>query len=80
MVFIPQMIKHSESSQNLSKKSEVKVKMKVTQSCPTLCDPMDYHQLPKLAQTNVHLVGDAIQPFLRDVTLWQMDLFGKSLK
>ena len=39
----------------------------VTQSCPTLCDPMDYstpglpahHQLPELAQTHVHWVGDA---------------------
>ena len=38
--------------------------------CPTHCDPMDYstpgfpvhHQLPKLAQTHVHRVGDAIQP------------------
>ena len=42
----------------------------VAQSCPTLCDPMDcsmpgfpvYHQLPGLAQTHVHRVGDAIQP------------------
>ena len=42
----------------------------VAQSCPTLCDPMDYimpgfpvhHQLPELAQTHVHSVGDAIQP------------------
>ena len=42
----------------------------VAQSCPTLCDPMDcstpgfpgHHQLPELAQTNVHQVGDAIQP------------------
>ena len=42
----------------------------VTQSCPTLCDPMDcsmpgfpvHHQLPKLAQTHVHAVSDAIQP------------------
>ena len=40
------------------------------QSCPTLCDPMgcstpslpDRHQLPELAQTHVHQVGDAIQP------------------
>ena len=40
------------------------------QSCPTLCDPMDYstpdlpvhHQLPELTQAHVHLVGDAIQP------------------
>ena len=42
----------------------------VAQSCPTLCDPMDSstpgfpvrHQLPELAQTHVHRVGDAIQP------------------
>ena len=42
----------------------------VTQSCPTLCNPMDcrtpgfliHHQLPELAQTHVHWVGDAIQP------------------
>ena len=41
----------------------------VAQSCPTLCDPMDrstscfpvHHQLPKLAQTHVYQVGDAIQ-------------------
>ena len=42
----------------------------VTQSCTTLCDPMDcsmpgfpvHHQLPELTQTHVHQVGDAIQP------------------
>ena len=42
----------------------------VAQSCPTLCDPMDcntpgfpvHHQLPELAQTHVHRVGDGIQP------------------
>ena len=42
----------------------------VTQSCPTLCDPMNHstpglpvhHQLPELIQTHVHWVGDAIQP------------------
>ena len=42
----------------------------VTQSCPTLCDPMDcstpgfpiLHQLLELPQTHVHWVGDAIQP------------------
>ena len=41
----------------------------VTQSCSTLCDPMDcstpglpvHHQLPELAQTHVHCTGDAIQ-------------------
>ena len=42
----------------------------VAQSCPTLCDLMDfstpgfpvYHQLLELTQTHVHPVGDAIQP------------------
>ena len=42
----------------------------VAQSCPTPCDPMDcsmpglpvHHQLPELAQTHIHRVGDAIQP------------------
>ena len=41
----------------------------VTQSCPTLWDPMDCstpgfpvrHQLPELAQTHVHRVSDTIQ-------------------
>ena len=39
-----------------------------TQSCPTVCDPMDcsipgfpvHHQLPKPAQTHVHRVGDGL--------------------
>ena len=42
----------------------------VTRLYQTLCDPMGcstpgfpvHHQLPELAQTNVHGVGDAIQP------------------
>ena len=42
----------------------------VTQSCSTLCDPMDcstpglpvHHQLLELTQTHVHWVGHAIQP------------------
>ena len=42
----------------------------VTQSHPTLCDPMNHstpglpvhHQLPQSTQTHVHQVGDAIQP------------------
>ena len=42
----------------------------VTQSCPTLCDPMNrstpglpvHHQLPECTQTHVHRVSDAIQP------------------
>ena len=42
----------------------------VTQSCLTLCDPMNHsmpglpvhHQLPESTQNHVHWVGDAIQP------------------
>ena len=42
----------------------------VAKSCLTLCSPMDcstpgfpvLHYLPKFAQTQVHRVGDAIQP------------------
>ena len=42
----------------------------VTQLCLTLCDPMNrstpglpvHHQLPEVIQTQVHQVGDAIQP------------------
>ena len=43
----------------------------IAQSCPTLCDLMDYstagfpvhHQLLEFTQTHVHQVGDAIQPY-----------------
>ena len=42
----------------------------VTQSCLTLCDPMNHstpgfpvhHHLPEFTQTHVHRLGDAIQP------------------
>ena len=42
----------------------------VTQSCLTLCNPMNcstpglpvHHQLPEFTQTYIHRVGDAIQP------------------
>ena len=42
----------------------------VTQSCPTLCDPMNHstsglpvhHQLLESTQTHIHWVGDAIHP------------------
>ena len=42
----------------------------VTQSCPTLCHPMNcsmpglpvHHQTPESTQTHVHWVSDAIQP------------------
>ena len=47
----------------------------VAQSCLTLCHPMDcstpgfpvHHQLPELAQTQVHQVGDAIQPTMSSI-------------
>ena len=42
----------------------------VTQSCPTLCDPMNrsmpglpvHHKLPEFTQTHAHWVSDATQP------------------
>jgi len=42
----------------------------ITQSCPTLCDPMNrstpglpvHHQFLEFTQTHVHRVSDAIQP------------------
>ena len=42
----------------------------VSQSCPTLCDPMDcstpgfpvHHQLPEFTEIHVHWICDAIQP------------------
>ena len=44
----------------------------VTQSCPTLCNPMNcstpglpvHHQLLEITETHVHRVGDAIKPSL----------------
>ena len=43
----------------------------VAQSCLTLCDPMNcsitcfpvFHCLPEFAETHVHQVSDAIQPY-----------------
>ena len=44
----------------------------VAQLCPALCDPMNHstpglpvhhHQLPEFTQTQVHRVGDDIQPY-----------------
>ena len=42
----------------------------VTQSCPTLCNPINHsmlglpvhHQLPEFTQTHVHRISDVIQP------------------
>ena len=61
-------VKVSWNSPNIWKLNSV---ISVDQSCPTLCDPMDchtpdfpvHHQPSELAQTQLHWVGDAIQPF-----------------
>ena len=53
----------------LSRSSSVQFSS-VTQSCPTLCDPMNHstpglpvhYHLPEFTQTHVHRVHDAIQP------------------
>ena len=57
----PRGLKNEASSHQL---------ISVTQSCPTLCHPMDcstpglpvHYQLPGFTQTHVHWVSDAIQP------------------
>ena len=57
------------SSADWSRDLESKISS-VTQSCLTLCDPMNcsmpglpvHHQLLEFTQTHVHWVGDAIQP------------------
>ena len=49
---------------------QLKGYIQFSQSCLTLCDPMDcstsglpvHHQFPEFTQTHVHWVGDAIQP------------------
>ena len=54
---------------NLTKLFQIKFSS-VTQSCPTLCDPMNrsmpglpvHHQLPEFTQTHIHRVRDAIKP------------------
>ena len=55
----------------LSNREAVPQFSSLTQLCPTLCNPLDcitpgfpvHHQLPELAQTHVHWVGGAIQPY-----------------
>ena len=65
------MFKGNQSYQLLTYSSQERIQFSsVTQSCPTLCDPMNcsmpglpvHHQLPELTQTHVHRAGDAIQP------------------
>ena len=60
LCYTPKLAQHCKSVQFSS----------VTQSCLTLCDPIDgstpglpvHHQLPEFTQTHHHWVGDAIQP------------------
>ena len=60
----------------------------VTQSWPTLCNPMDcslpglpvHHQLLELTQTHVHWVGDAIQHIILCFHLLLLPLIFHSLR
>uniref|UniRef100_A0AC11DAF7 Uncharacterized protein n=2 Tax=Ovis aries TaxID=9940 RepID=A0AC11DAF7_SHEEP len=60
----PCLLHHTSSRPQFSSVSSV------TQSCLTLCDPMNcstpglpvHHQLPEFTQTQVHRVSDVIQP------------------
>ena len=57
-------------NQSLTSKSFTVQFSSVTQSCLTLCDPMDcstpglpvHHQLPEFTQAHTHWFGDAVQP------------------
>ena len=59
-----------DNSGEKKKKIDTRISVQLSQSCPTLCNPMDcsmpgfpfHHQLPELTQTHVHWVGGAIQP------------------
>ena len=54
----------------LEREKQISQFSSVTQSYPTLCNPMNcsmpglpvHHQLPESTQSHVHCVGDAIQP------------------
>jgi len=62
--------KNTEKSPSALQTTLLALFSSVAQLCLTLCNPMDcsmpgfhvLHQLPELAQTHVHQVGDAIQP------------------
>ena len=64
------LAKSAEISCLLLEKSPSVQFSSVTQTCPTLCDPMNrstpglpvHHQIPEFTQTHVHRVSDAIQP------------------
>ena len=64
-------LEKKSTDKNLFQKLIVKIQFSsVAQLCPTLCEPLAcstpgfpvHHQLPELAQTHIHGVGDAIQP------------------
>ena len=69
------LMQDTKSSLNMSSVSVILTcsvqSSSVTQSCPTLRNPMNcstpgllvHQQLPEFTQTHVHRVGDAIQPF-----------------
>ena len=67
----PWMAKRSQQSIKINPEYSLEVQFSsVTQSCLTLCNPMNcstpglpvHHQLPEYTQNQVHRVGDAIQP------------------
>ena len=62
---------HGPEEPNISESEPVSDQIRsVTQSCPTLCDPMNgstpglpvHHQLSEFTETHVYQVSDAIQP------------------
>ena len=69
-------IQYVQGSETVKLKKDLRVKVNcygccsVTQSCPTLCDSVNWsmpglpvlHHLPELSETHVHWIGDAIQP------------------
>ena len=65
----PEPIIQCEVSQKEKDKYHIQFSS-VTQSCPTLCDPIEHstpglpvhHQVPEFTQTHIHQVRDAIQP------------------
>ena len=70
-VFIPnKQLPQSLTSALLLKNQTCNQFSSVSQSCPTLCDPMNrsmpglplHHQLLEFTQTHIHRVSDAIQP------------------
>ena len=64
------MLMFDRKQQNSVKQLSSNSVSSVTQSCLTLCDPMNHstpslpvhHQLPESTKTHVHWVGDTIQP------------------